>query len=265
METIAAIIMIILFFVLLAFVFSTALLTPIIGKKNLFFVIFMGFIVGIIGGAFFISPIMDDIPNIAASYYQTTSKGVETLNIDVSTNIDINQFITDTKNIDGVKSVEVNGITIKTSKLSDQWKNILEKRIPMSNKGITSAKVLSDDSISIEIRDQSNPEETITKLKDWLMLVGGISVNYSLVHTTVKVETSKVYPVSNQLSKNAVITSVEGPTQDKLNNLKAMLPDKSNVVLLCGFIGILAGLAGLFIDTLLGIFGSFKEKVVKNK
>ncbi len=265
METIAVIIMVILFIVLMVFVFSAALLTPIIGKKNLLFVVAIGFIVGIIGGAFFIAPIMDDIPGIASSFYLSTSSDVETLNVDVSTNLDINQFVNSAKEIDGVKSVGVTGIILKTTPLSDKWKSILPNRIPASNKGIKSAQLLSNDTINIQIQDQANPQEVITKLEDWLMLVGAIDVKYSLAHVSVQAESSNVYDVSNQISKDAVVTGIQGPTQDKINYVKSVIPDKFNVIILCGFMGMLIGLAGLFIDTLLGLFGDFKERVKKKE
>ncbi|HIH62529.1 MAG TPA: hypothetical protein HA298_07625, partial [Methanobacteriales archaeon] len=65
MNVIITLIMLILFIILLAFVFSVGLMTPVVGKKNLLFVIFIGFMVGVIGGTFFILPVYDDIPGMA--------------------------------------------------------------------------------------------------------------------------------------------------------------------------------------------------------
>jgi len=261
METIAVVLMVILFIILMAFVFSTALLTPIIGKKNLLFVVSIGFIVGIIGGAFFIAPIMDDIPGIASSFYQSTSSDVETLNVDISTNLDINQFADSARNIEGVKSVAITGITLKTSPFSDRWKATLPNRISATNKGINSAQIPSNDTIIIQINEGTNPQEVIKKLDDWLMLVAAIDIKYSSAHASVLVESSKVYDVSNQLSKDAVITGIQGPTQDKINYVNSIIPDKTNIIILCGFIGMFIGLAGLFIDTLAGVFDDFKGRV----
>ena len=264
METIAVILMVILFLVLMVFIFSTALLTPIIGKKNLIFVVLMGFVVGIIGGAFFISPIMDDIPGIASAFYQGTSTDLDTLNLDVPNNIDINQFINNAKSTDGVKNVSINGITIKTSQFSDQWKNSLESRIPGSNGNITSVQIQGNDTINIQIQNESDPQDVIKKLDDWLMLVGAISSNYGVVHVTVQTDPAKTDQIKNQFSQSVVITGIGGPTQDKINSLKAILPNQSNVVILCGFIGMFVGLAGVFIDSILGIFDNIRGRVIKN-
>ena len=263
METIAVILMVILFLVLMVFIFSTALLTPIIGKKNLIFVVLMGFVVGIIGGAFFISPIMDDIPNIASAFYQSTSTDLDTIYLDIPDSVDVTQFIDNTKNIDGVKNVSVTGITIKTSQFADYWKSTLPNRIPASNTNITSVQIQGNDTLNIQIQNGSDPKNTIKSLDDWLLLIAGISSSYSAVHVTVQTDPAKTSDVVNQLSQTVVITSIGGPTQDKINYLKAILPNQSNVVILCGFIGMFVGLAGVFIDSIMGILDNIKGRVVK--
>ena len=263
METIAVILMVVLFLVLMVFVFSTALLTPIIGKKNLIFVVLMGFIVGIIGGAFFIAPIMDDVPNIASAFYQSTSTDLDNIYLDVPDSVDVNQFINTAKNSDGVKNVSVTGITIKTSGFADYWKNTLVNRIPASNTNITSVQIQGNDTLNVQIQNGSDPKTTIKSLEDWLMLIAGISSSYSSVHVTVQTDPGKTNQVKDQLSQTVVINTIEGPTQDKINSLKAILPNQSNVTILCGFIGMFVGLAGVFIDSILGILDNIKGKVIK--
>jgi len=262
MDTITVIIMVAMFILLMAFVFSTALLTPIIGKRNLFFVLSLGFIVGIVGGAFFISPIFDDLPVLASSFYTSTSNDLETINVDVSTNININQFIEKTRNIDGVKSVQVNGITVKTTQFSSRWRNVLKNRIVTSNEDIKSVNIISNDTLEIQIAE-SNPQDVIKKLEDWLMLVAAIDIKYSTIHLTLKVETSKMNSIIDEVSQEAVVTSIKGPTQDKINSIKAMIPDKNNLIILCGFIGVLVGLSGLFIDSIIEVVDSIKERMFK--
>ncbi|MGZ7160998.1 MAG: hypothetical protein ACXVHR_11040, partial [Methanobacterium sp.] len=81
----------------------------------------------------------------------------------------------------------------------------------------------------------------------------------------IQVESSKVYSVSNELSKDAVVKEVKGPTQDKINYIKSIIPNKFNVVLLCGVIGLLTGLAGVFVDTLIDLINNIKERVKKKE
>jgi len=264
MDTFTVIIMIALFILLMAFVFSTALLTPIIGKRNLIFVIGLGFVVGVVGGIFFISPVFDDIPVLASAFYHHTSDDLETLNVNVSTNVDINQFSEELKNMDGVNSVQVTGITVKTTQFSQRWKKILEKRVTTSNKDIKSVKIVSNDTLIIETEKQ-DPKEVIKKLDDWLMYVGAIDVKYSTIHFVVKVETSQKTAVIDKISKEAVVTGIKGPTTNKINYLKSILPDRNNIIILCGFIGVLVGLIGLFIDSILEIMGNIRERMAKKR
>jgi hypothetical protein len=183
--------------------------------------------------------------------------------LDIPDSVDVNQFINTAKNIDGVKNVNVTGITIKTSGFSDYWKNTLPDRIPASNTNITSVQIQGNDTLNIQIQNGSNAKDTIKSLDDWLMLIAGISSSYSAVHVTVQADPSKTDQVRDQLSQTVVVTSIEGPTQDKINSLKAILPNQSNVIILCGFIGMFVGLAGVFIDSILGIFENIKGRVVK--
>ncbi len=94
MDTLAVILMIGLFILILVFIFSTALLTPLIGKRNILFVIVLGFTVGAVGGAFFIAPVFDDIPAMADSVITCNkSRAQMLLDINVSTDINITDFI----------------------------------------------------------------------------------------------------------------------------------------------------------------------------
>lgn len=264
MGTVAAIIMIILFLVLMVFVFSAALLTPIIGKKNLFFVIFLGFMVGVVGGTFFVAPVLDDIPDAARFFYQYTTPGTETIGVDVSTERDVGKFIDDAKKIDGVVGVENQGLTLRTTEFSEFWKEQLEKRIPIQSEQVVSQKVYTNGTIILDIKNDSDSQKIAENLSDWLLLIGEIHVRYSVVHVSVNVDASKVDHVIGELSKqDVVITNIEGPIEDKIKSLKEALPNKSNITIFCGFIGILVALAGIFCDTILRILGLIKERILR--
>ena len=264
MGTIVDLIMILLFFLLLAFVFSTALLTPLIGKKNFLFVIGMGFLVGLIGGAFFIVPVYDDVPDMARALYQATSSQPEIIKINVSTDSEVDQAIADIKKIEGVQSVESRFVVIKTPPMSSVVQQSLESRIPIANYNVTSAKVESTNTIFIQIKPGSNPTEIVDMLKDWMMLVYGINVNYSIVQVSAVVDASQVDEVIQKLPPEVVVDGVNGPIEKELGSFKESMPSKSNIVLFCGFLGIIAGLMGMFIDTILGGVKSIKDRIRKS-
>jgi len=266
MDTIVSVIMIVLFIILMIFIFSTALLTPIIGKRNLIFVIFLGFAVGAVGGAFFISPVMDDIPDMARGIYMWSEGGQETINVEISAERDVDKFISDTKAIDGVKSVQSKGMLIKTDPISSQWLSYVEQRIPITNTNITSAKFISNDTLQVSMKEGSRPIDVINNLKDWLMLTRGLNLRYSTVYLAVNVEASKLDDIITQIEKDeVVIGKVEGPVEDKIENLKSVLPQKSNIILFCGFLGVIVGLAGIFVDSIVDLIKKFKERMFRRE
>jgi hypothetical protein len=264
MGTLAVIIMIILFFLLLAFVFSTALLTPLIGKKNLLFVVALGFVVGIIGGAFFISPVFNDIPDMVRGFHQSTSESPEIIEANISTDVDVNRVIADIKSLEGVKGVDTVGITLKTTPIPSDWVRDLESRAPTSNPNITALKVESNDTILISTTPGADPPSTIQNLKDWIMLISGIDVSYSIVKVRVTVDPSQVDAVVEKMPQlQAVVISVQGPLEEDVEWIQNVLPNQSNVILFCGLLGVLTGLAGVFIDTILQSWQGFRNKIKK--
>lgn len=266
METLFVIIMIILFLLLMAFVFSTALLTPLIGKKNFLFVIGLGFVVGLIGGAFFIAPVYDDLPDMARGIYMSTSNQQETITLNISTDSDVNKAIADVRNIPGVQSVESGEITVKTTGISSAWKSSLESRITSANTNITSGTVISSDTMMVQTKPGSNPTEVIKKLKSWMVLISGIDIKYSIVQVKVVVDASQVDSVVKQLPQGeVVVTEINGPVEKEIQTLKNTLPAKNNVILFCGFLGVIVGLAGMFIDTIISGFKGLKNRLRKKK
>ncbi len=265
MGTITVAIMIVLFLLLLAFIFSTALLTPLIGKKNLLFVIFLGFTVGLIGGAFFIAPVFDDIPDMTRSIYELTSNSSEVIGIDISTSTNITSFIENTKKIKGVRNVQSSGITIKTDPISDSWQKTFESRIPAMNMNVTSLAIPSNNTMIIQVKDGANPQEVINEIGNWMMLVSGLNVKYSIVHISVSVGASDVSSVENQLpTQDIVITGVNGSVENSVQSVKSVLPNKSNIIIVCGFLGMITGIAGVFIDSIAEALRRTKKRIKKD-
>ena len=93
MDVLTIIIMIVLFILAMLFVFSTALLTPYIGKKNLISVILLGLIVGLASGAFLLTPIVGDIPDFTRVIVEESVDGTDVIELDLSTNGNLTQII----------------------------------------------------------------------------------------------------------------------------------------------------------------------------
>jgi hypothetical protein len=58
-----------------------------------------------------------------------------------------------------------------------------------------------------------------------------------------------------------VITNVSGPSINNLQEVSNIMPNKSNIILFCGFIGVVTGLSGMFIDSIIGVLQRVRRKV----
>ncbi|MCE5214744.1 MAG: hypothetical protein LLF83_08515 [Methanobacterium sp.] len=267
MDMLLVIIMLVLFIFLMVFVFSTALLTPLIGKRNLIFVLSLGFIVGIVGGAFFIAPLYDDIPDMARAVFTSTTGGPEIININMSTDSDVTAFIENTKKINGVKDVQCNKITIRTVEFNtSDWSNTFKNGIPVLESDVNSVDVISNDTLILNLNKNNNPMMVVKNVKDWLALVAGVEIISNIAEVSITVDPSQVDAVSDKIPQNeVVISNVTGPVEDQITSFKKNLPDKNSLIILCGIIGMLVGLLGLFIDSISQLVSKIRDRMNKKE
>jgi len=264
MDTLTVILMIGLFIFLLVFIFSAALLTPLIGKRNILFVIFLGFTVGAVGGAFFIAPAFDDIPVIASSIITGTSSGTDMVSMNVSTDVNVSDFIQNISKINGVQSIQSNGITIKTDPMTNSSQSYFITKIPEQDSNVTSVEMPTNDTMILEIKNNTDPVDTINNLQTWMMYISGMSISYSVVNVTMAVQSSTYAQILAQIpQEEVVITNVSGPSVNNLQEISSIMPNKSNIILFCGFIGVLTGLSGMFIDSILSVLQRVRRKITE--
>jgi hypothetical protein len=264
METLAVIIMITLFIILMAFVFSSALLTPLIGKKNLLFVLLLGFVVGIIGGAFFIAPVFNDIPGMARSFNEFASNSPEIIVANISADNNVTQSIDNIRKIQGVKTVETQKIILNTTPMSESWKNSILSRAKTASANITSIEAVGNETLIIQIKPGSDPPATISNLNDWIELVSGVRIQYSIVQINMTVEASQVDDVIKKLpSQQAIVDKVSGPMEENVEYIEKILPNTFSLIMFCGLIGLLTGLAGIFIDRIIQFWKDVRKRVKK--
>ncbi|MBC7119038.1 MAG: hypothetical protein H5T36_01165 [Methanobacteriaceae archaeon] len=261
MSVLVTLIMLILFIILLAFVFSVGLMTPVVGKKNLLFVIFIGFMVGVIGGTFFILPVYDDIPSMARSFYESIYSSPETVYVDLSYDINVKEFIRDVKGIEGVEDAKVEYVLLKTDNFTSGRGELIEKGIPIIDSNVTYCKANPNGTIIFKVKGD-DPRATIDRVSDWLILTDEIYTRYSIIRVSIDTHANKIPNLKEYLSsKGIAIASIEGPVEEKIKGLRAAMPPKSAVVVSCGFIGMLAGLAGIFIDSIMAFLATIRRKM----
>lgn len=261
MDVLVTLIMLILFIILLVFVFSVGLMTPVVGKRNILFVIFIGFMVGVIGGTFFILPVYDSIPGIARGFYESIYSSPETVYVDLSHDIDIRGFIKDVKGVEGVEDVKVEYVLLKTDNFTSERGQLIERGIPFVDSNVTYCKVDPRGTIIFEVKG-GDPQATIDRISDWLILTSEIYTKYSMIRVSINTHANKIENLREYLSsKGIAIASIEGPVEEKIEGFKASMPPKSAVVAFCGLIGMLTGLAGIFIDSIMAILATIRKKL----
>jgi len=249
MDVLTAIIYLILFIILMVFVFSMGLLTPIIGKKDIISVLAIGFIVGLVGGLFFITPIYQEIPYAIGSAHEIFNGENERINIEVSPIVDLNSLLTKLKNTEEVISIVNKGIVIKTDPFPTFRKKIIEEKIPIVDKNFQNFSVNESGEIHIYFTESHDSKEAIKTLADWLMYTGEITTRYSLIYIEITVKPADVDKIVKLLnSENIAVTSIEGPVESAIDKTKNIMPDSNFAILLCGVIGVIVGLISIYLD-----------------
>jgi len=249
MDIISAIIYIFLFILLMVFVFSMGLLTPIIGKKDIISVLAIGFVVGLVGGTFFITPIYQEMPYVIGSLYETIGDNNETIIIEVSPAVDKNSLISELKQKEGVLSVSNKGIILKTDPFSEDRKKIIEEKIPIIDENFKNFSVQNNGLISINFTSDYDPNKAIDTLSEWLMYSSEINVKYSSVIIEINSKSNSVDEITKYLdSKNIVINSIKGPVQNAINSTKESMIDTNYIILISGLIGVIIAVVSIFFD-----------------
>ena len=135
-------------------------------------------------------------------------------------------------------------------------------RIPEQDSNVTSVEMPTNDTMILEIKNGTDPVDTINNLQSWMMYVSGMSISYSMVNVTMAVESSKYAQVLAALPQGeVVITNVTGPSVNNLKEVSSLMPNKYNIILFCGFIGYVTGLSGMFIDSIVSVIQRVRRKI----
>ena len=260
MDIITAIIFIVLFIIFLIFVFSMALVSPIDGKKGIVSLIAAGFIIGIIGGSFLIAPIYEEIPYVAGTFQRIFGED-EKVYIEFSTRTNATTFIKEIEKIDGVSSVENDGLYLETTSFSNERKKFIEAKIPLIDKNFKSWKVDSSGKIQINLTENYDPNNAVKTLSDWLVFTADIQTKYSIIKLKINVDPNKIDNVLNFLnSKGIVVSSVEGSVQETVDNTKNSMLDTNIIIFLMGILGVLVASFGIYYDETIEYYKELKEK-----
>ena len=263
MDALTIIIMMVLFVLAMLFVFSTALLTPYIGKKNLISVILLGLIVGLAAGAFLLTPIMDDIPDFTRTLVEESVDGTDVVELDLSTNGNLTQIIQNISSISGVESVDYNGITIKIDEDFDSntEKRLITRAINNSNENISNVIEIDDKTFLVEIVEGGDPQGVLNSIYNTFSHETYTHLRYTAMSANATVQANNVTKILNAISENEVVVlNVTGPTETQNAFFSQFMPSGTNVILASGLLGIIVAIAGFFVDSLITFINNFRKK-----
>lgn len=263
MDALTIIIMMVLFILAMLFVFSTALLTPYIGKKNLISVILLGLIVGLAAGAFLLSPIVEDIPDFTRTIVEESVDGTDVIELDLSTNGNLTQIIQNISSIGGVEKVDYNGITIKIDEEfdSDTEKRLLTQALNNSNENITDVIEQNNNTFLVVIAEGGDPQGVLNSIYSTFSRETYTHLRYTSMSANATVQANNVTKILNRLSENdVVVLNVTGPTETQIAFLNKFMPNGINIILFSGVLGIIVAAAGFFVDSLITFVNNFRKK-----
>ena len=250
MDFIVAIIYVILFIVLMIFVFSIAMLKPFMSKKEMVLVLAVGFFIGALGGAFFLSPIYSEVTEVATAIEKVIPGNEEVLYLDLSSSTDINALRNDLSKIEGFKSFEETGITVPMWSFSDTEYAFFNSSVPNMDSHFGNYSInKTDGSVYIALKNYSS-SEALKSFADWYKENFDGPINYAQVHVKVVVSSSAYDKVKQSLlQKGIVASSVEGSVQNSIENSNTTFLSNVQFVAICGGIGLIVSVLGLFFET----------------
>ena len=237
MDLITGIIYIILFLIIMVFAFSMGILSPYVGRKEIVSIVIIGFVLGAIGGYFFIDPIYEESPYIIGNASDVTNK---------------------ISNLNGVNSVSTNGFELKTGFIKNSTKIYVENHL-RADPEIETFKV-TNNSVSVDLKNPASSTTTLGSLVNWLSNRAGVGSEFAFVHIQVSVNANDVVDVRDYLNESDYnIISIEGPVQNTVHYFEDHLAPTYVVMFITGLVGVAVAIAGVFVEPLTKFTRRFKK------
>lgn len=250
MDIITSIIYIILFIVMMVFVFSIGMIRKYMPKKEILLVILVAFLIGSIGGAFFLEPIYKEMPSVMTAVERTMPNNEETLYLDLSSSNDLVELENNLSHTPGFKSYNEDSISITLWSFSDTEKSYFEDIVKNIDSNYKNYTVNSSGKITIYLADNYSASNALKSFSDWYKLVYGDSLSYAQVHSILVIDASHLDEFKkNLLARGIVPSKMEGPIQDSIDSANASMVSDTNFVLFTGAIGIFVAIFGIYYDS----------------
>ncbi|WP_405292911.1 hypothetical protein [Methanobrevibacter sp.] len=259
MDIVTTIIYIVLFIIMMAFVFSIGMLKHYMPKREVILVLFVAFLIGSVGGAFFLEPIYEELPNMASVVEKNMPNNEETLYLDLSSSVDTNELRNVLSGMKGFKSFDETSISIPMWSFNEQEHEYFDSIVGNIDSHYKDYNVTSD-RINIELEENYTSSEALKTFSDWYKLVYGETLSYAQIQAVLVVDSYELESFEQALLDKGIVAShIDGPIQDSINNTNSSMLSNVQFVLVCGGVGVIVALIGIYMDSVVPAYRRFNK------
>lgn len=242
------------------FVFSIGMLRNYMPKREIILVLVVAFLIGAIGGAFFLEPIYEELPSVVSIIEKNVPGNEETLYLDLSSSVNMNELKENLTATEGFISFKETSITIPLWKFNDREYKYFNYVLGNIDSHYKHYNVTKDGKLQIELEDNYSSYEALKSFSDWYKLVYGGSLSYAQVHAELVVSSSSVDTFEhNLLEKGIVASNKSGPVQDSINATNSTMLSNAYFVVATGVVGVVVAILGIYYES----FGVFSRRIKK--
>ena len=246
------------------FAFSIGMLRKYMPKREVLLVLLVAFLIGSIGGAFFLDPIYDELPGVVSTFEKNIPNNQETLYLDLASSIDVDSLREELSSTKGFVSFDETSVSISMWNFNQREHDYFDSIVGNIDSHYKKYNVTSD-KINIELEDNYTSSQALKSFSNWYKLVYGETISYAQVHAVLVVDSYALDDFEKiLLDKGIVASSVEGPVQDTINNTNSSMLSNWQFTLVCGGVGVIVALMGVYVDSVVPAYRRFR-KFLKTK
>ena len=259
MDIITTIIYVILFIIMMVFVFAIGMLKQFMPRREVLLVILVAFLIGSIGGAFFLEPIYNELPSVASTVEKNLPNNQETLYLDLSSSVDLDRLRDNLTNTEGFISFDEKSVSIPLWTFDEKEHAYFERVVGNIDFNYKDYNVTSN-RVEITLEDNYTSTEALKSFSNWYKIVYGDSISYAEVKAVLVVDAYAFDHFQKILLDNGIVASkIEGPIQDTLNNTNSSMLNNIEFTLICGGIGVVVAVLGIYVDSVVPAFRRIKK------
>ena len=251
MDILITIIYIILFLIMMAFIFSIGMLKKFIPKKEILLILVVAFLIGAIGGAFFLDPIYDELPSAVKVIEKNMPDNEETLYLDLSSTTDMDELEKNLSGTPGFISFRETNISFTLWSFNDDEYEYFKEIVGNIDENYKNYTVNQSGRIDIELPENYSSSSALKSFSDWYKLVYGDSITYAEIKAVLVISSNELDTFEGNLMDRGIVASrTEGSVHDSVEKTNASMLSNMEFTLACGGVGVIVAIMGIYYDTL---------------